>query len=139
MYVSTCRLPVAERRGYTSAFNALFRISREEGVLTLWRVSTGTPSTYCCMSIVIVELREQANTLHAYVGDQPAATLVYSSFESTNQIHYEVPMSDQLASLSLPLPPPPAGLWSHHGQGYGSECCTTGHLLTGQTATSWTW
>ncbi|CAI8008665.1 Mitochondrial 2-oxoglutarate/malate carrier protein [Geodia barretti] len=31
------RLPVAERRGYTSAFNALFRISREEGVLTLWR------------------------------------------------------------------------------------------------------
>lgn len=31
------RLPVAERRGYTNVFNALFRISREEGVLTLWR------------------------------------------------------------------------------------------------------
>jgi solute carrier family 25 oxoglutarate transporter 11 len=31
------RLPVAERRGYTNVFNALFRITTEEGVLTLWR------------------------------------------------------------------------------------------------------
>lgn len=35
----TFRLPVAERRGYTNVFNALSRITREEGVLTLWRVS----------------------------------------------------------------------------------------------------
>ncbi len=33
------RLPVAERRGYTSVFNALSRIAREEGITTLWRVS----------------------------------------------------------------------------------------------------
>lgn len=31
------RLPVAERRGYTNVFNALARITREEGVTTLWR------------------------------------------------------------------------------------------------------
>ncbi|XP_067947918.1 mitochondrial 2-oxoglutarate/malate carrier protein-like [Watersipora subatra] len=31
------RLPVAERRGYTGVFNALSRIIRDEGVLTLWR------------------------------------------------------------------------------------------------------
>lgn len=31
------RLPVAERRGYTSVGNALTRIVREEGVLTLWK------------------------------------------------------------------------------------------------------
>lgn len=31
------RLPEAERRGYTSAFNALARITREEGLFTLWR------------------------------------------------------------------------------------------------------
>lgn len=31
------RLPVAERRGYTNVFNALGRITSEEGVLTLWR------------------------------------------------------------------------------------------------------
>lgn len=32
------RLPPAERRGYTNVFNALYRITKEEGLLTLWRV-----------------------------------------------------------------------------------------------------
>ncbi|KAL4221436.1 hypothetical protein ACF0H5_019693 [Mactra antiquata] len=31
------RLPPAERRGYTNVFNAIMRISKEEGVTTLWR------------------------------------------------------------------------------------------------------
>lgn len=31
------RLPLAERRNYNGVFNALIRITREEGVLTLWR------------------------------------------------------------------------------------------------------
>lgn len=31
------RLPLAERRNYSGVFNALLRIIREEGVLTLWR------------------------------------------------------------------------------------------------------
>lgn len=31
------RLPPAERRGYKNVFDALFRITKEEGVLTLWR------------------------------------------------------------------------------------------------------
>ena len=32
------RLPPEQRRGYKNVFNALFRITREEGVMTLWRV-----------------------------------------------------------------------------------------------------
>lgn len=31
------RLPLNERRNYTSVFNALLRITREEGLFTLWR------------------------------------------------------------------------------------------------------
>uniref|UniRef100_A0A669CTC4 Mitochondrial 2-oxoglutarate/malate carrier protein n=1 Tax=Oreochromis niloticus TaxID=8128 RepID=A0A669CTC4_ORENI len=31
------RLPVDQRRGYKNVFNALFRITKEEGVTTLWR------------------------------------------------------------------------------------------------------
>jgi len=31
------RLPKAEQRGYTSAFNAIYRIAQEEGVTALWR------------------------------------------------------------------------------------------------------
>ena len=32
------RLPLEQQRKYTSVFNALYRITKEEGVLTLWRV-----------------------------------------------------------------------------------------------------
>ena len=32
------RLPVEQRRNYSNVFNALYRMSKEEGVLTLWRV-----------------------------------------------------------------------------------------------------
>lgn len=35
------RLPPAERRGYRNVFDALVRIVREEGILTLWRVNWG--------------------------------------------------------------------------------------------------
>ncbi|XP_046753711.1 mitochondrial 2-oxoglutarate/malate carrier protein-like [Diprion similis] len=31
------RLPLAERRNYKNVFHALFRITRDEGILTLWR------------------------------------------------------------------------------------------------------
>ena len=33
-----CRLPAGERRGYNNALNAMYRIAREEGIGTLWRV-----------------------------------------------------------------------------------------------------
>jgi solute carrier family 25 (mitochondrial oxoglutarate transporter), member 11 len=36
------RLPLAERRGYKNVFNALYRISTEESVLTLWKGATPT-------------------------------------------------------------------------------------------------
>lgn len=36
------KLPVAERRNYTNVFNALFRIVKEEGIITLWRGAVPT-------------------------------------------------------------------------------------------------
>jgi solute carrier family 25 oxoglutarate transporter 11 len=40
------KLPAAEKRNYTSVFNALGRIVKEEGVLTLWRGAIPTMGTY---------------------------------------------------------------------------------------------
>lgn len=37
-FLCVCSLPVEQRRGYSNVFNALARITREEGVTTLWRV-----------------------------------------------------------------------------------------------------
>lgn len=36
------RLPLAERRNYKNVFHALFKITKDEGVLTLWRGATPT-------------------------------------------------------------------------------------------------
>ena len=36
------RLPVDQRRNYKHVFDALYRITKEEGVLALWRVSRVT-------------------------------------------------------------------------------------------------
>ena len=36
------RLPEAERRNYRHAFDALFRVAREEGVTALWRGAVPT-------------------------------------------------------------------------------------------------
>uniref|UniRef100_A0A8C9S4D3 Mitochondrial 2-oxoglutarate/malate carrier protein n=1 Tax=Scleropages formosus TaxID=113540 RepID=A0A8C9S4D3_SCLFO len=41
------RLPSDQRRGYTNVFNALIRITREEGVTTLWRVRHCLTSSGC--------------------------------------------------------------------------------------------
>ena len=38
MLHTVCRLPARERRGYNNALNAMYRIAREEGIGTLWRV-----------------------------------------------------------------------------------------------------
>ena len=41
---------MAERRNYTNVFNALGRITKEEGVLTLWRV--------CDVNLYIIIINE---------------------------------------------------------------------------------
>merc|ERR1719494_864422 len=48
------RLPVAERRNYTNVFNALYRICKEEGVLTLWR--GGGPTVVRAMVVNAAQL-----------------------------------------------------------------------------------
>lgn len=37
-YDTLYRLPAGEKRGYKNALDAIYRISREEGIRTLWRV-----------------------------------------------------------------------------------------------------
>lgn len=45
-----CSLPADQRRGYSNVFNALARITREEGVTTLWRVNAYTRMHACTFS-----------------------------------------------------------------------------------------
>ena len=44
-----CRLPLKQQRDYKNVFDAMFRITREEGILTLWRVSTLAQWWHSCL------------------------------------------------------------------------------------------
>lgn len=54
------RLPPAERRGYTSVFNALARVTREEGVTTLWRGTLPTVGRAMVLNIAQLATYDQA-------------------------------------------------------------------------------
>ena len=53
-------LPLAKRRGYTSVFNALARIIKEEGVATLWRGAIPTMSRAVVVNIAQLSTYSQA-------------------------------------------------------------------------------
>lgn len=54
------RLPPAERRGYTSVFNALGRVAREEGLATLWRGTMPTVGRAMVLNVAQLATYDQA-------------------------------------------------------------------------------
>lgn len=54
------RLPLAERRSYTSVFNALARVTREEGLATLWRGTSATVGRAMLLNIAQLATYDQA-------------------------------------------------------------------------------
>lgn len=57
------RLPVAERRGYSSVFNALARVTREEGLATLWRGTGPTVGRAMVLNMAQLATYDQAKEL----------------------------------------------------------------------------
>lgn len=54
------RLPLAERRGYSSVFDALGRVVREEGVMTLWRGTLPTVGRAAVLNVAQLSTYSQA-------------------------------------------------------------------------------
>lgn len=88
------RLPLNERRNYTSVFNALGRIVREEGILTLWR---GTIPTMGRAMVV------NAAQLASY--SQAKQYLVASGkFKEGIQLHFVASMISGLITTIASMP-----------------------------------
>jgi len=88
------RLPPAERRNYSSAFNALARMTREEGLFTLWR---GTLPT---MSRAVVV---NAAQLASY--SQAKQSLISTSyFEEGLFLHFVASMFSGLVTTIASMP-----------------------------------
>jgi solute carrier family 25 oxoglutarate transporter 11 len=64
-------LPANDRRNYKNVFDALFRIVREEGILTLWRGSFPTVARAMAMNFsLLVPFEETKKLLSPYVKNQ---------------------------------------------------------------------
>lgn len=57
------RAPTAERRGYTSVFDALGRVTREEGLATLWRGTLPTVGRAMVINVAQLASYDQAKEM----------------------------------------------------------------------------
>ncbi|CAM9505873.1 unnamed protein product [Ascophyllum nodosum] len=74
---SDARLPVAERLGYRNIGNALYRISKEEGLRTYWRGATPTVARAMVVSMTQLGTYDQTKTmLTPIMGDNKGTHLV---------------------------------------------------------------
>lgn len=89
------RLPKAARRGYTSVFNALGRVVKEEGVATLWRGTMPTVGRAMVLNIAQLATYDQAKeTILATgkVGDNVGAHIMASSFSGFVATAVSIPL-----------------------------------------------
>ena len=76
------RLPAAQRRGYRNVFDALGRVIREEGVLTLWRGAMPTVGRAMALNIAQLATYDQAKEMildTGMVGDHIGAHALAST------------------------------------------------------------
>lgn len=72
---SDSSLPMAERRNYKNVFDALFRIVKEEGLITLWRGSFPTVIRAMAMNFsLLVPFEEAKIQLKPYIKDDKMRT-----------------------------------------------------------------
>lgn len=89
------RLPVAERRGYTNVVNALSRVTKEEGVLTLWRGTLPTVGRAMVLNIAQLATYDQAKETilsTGVVGDHIGAHVMASSVSGIIATAVSIPL-----------------------------------------------
>ncbi|KAG1672906.1 Mitochondrial 2-oxoglutarate/malate carrier protein [Nymphon striatum] len=88
------RLPVIEQRGYTNVFNALVRITREEGVFTLWRGCL--PTMGRAMVVNAAQLATYSQAKHYLLGT--------GYFRDNIMCHFVASMTSGLITTCASLP-----------------------------------
>ncbi|KAK3749172.1 hypothetical protein QZH41_010368, partial [Actinostola sp. cb2023] len=90
------RLPVEQRRNYTNVFNALYRMTKEEGILTLWRVSGCGPTVVRAMVVNAAQL--------ATYSQAKQFLLSTKYFEDNILCHFGASMISGLATTIASMP-----------------------------------
>lgn len=89
------RLPVAERRNYKHAFDALARITREEGIFTLWRGWQPTVIRAMVLNaaqLAVYSQAKQSLVNNKYMNDGTPAHLVASTISGFASTVVSIPI-----------------------------------------------
>jgi solute carrier family 25 (mitochondrial oxoglutarate transporter), member 11 len=89
------RLPLAQRRGYSSVFNALSRVMKEEGVTTLWRGTLPTVGRAMVLNIAQLATYDQAKEAiisTGKIGDNIGAHALASTFSGFVATAVSIPL-----------------------------------------------
>ncbi|KAK2181337.1 hypothetical protein NP493_403g04023 [Ridgeia piscesae] len=87
----------AESRGYTSIFNALFRISTEEGVLALWtnmKVINGKPEYSRNLDVFFTVVRREG-VLSRWKGFTPHTVLTFIFLEQMTAMYRKIVLGEE--------------------------------------------
>jgi len=66
---SDAQLPLSDRRGYSSVFNALARIAKEEGIATWWRGCVATMGRAAVVNTAQLASYSQAKEMYLQTGE----------------------------------------------------------------------
>ncbi|XP_050537075.1 mitochondrial 2-oxoglutarate/malate carrier protein-like [Daktulosphaira vitifoliae] len=91
---SDAQLPIADRRGYTSVFNALARIAREEGIATWWRGCIATMGRAAVVNMAQLASYSQSKEMYLKTG----------YFEDNIVLHFASSMTSGAITTIASLP-----------------------------------
>ena len=102
--------PAAERRGYKNVFDALFRISREEGVPKLWRGFEPTAFRAVAMNVGMMASYDQAKQAITKInGDNVSTSLMSSAVSGLTASFTSLPFDMMKTRLQNMKPDPTTG------------------------------
>lgn len=102
--------PAAERRGYKNVFDALFRISKEEGITKLWRGFEPTAFRAVAMNVGMMASYDQAKQAITKVnGDNISTSLMSSAVSGLCASFTSLPFDMMKTRLQNMKPDPTTG------------------------------
>jgi solute carrier family 25 (mitochondrial oxoglutarate transporter), member 11 len=108
--------PAAERRNYSSVFNALARIAREEGIARLWRGCEPTVLRAMAMNVGMMASYDQSKALYqGYLGKGITANLLASATAGFTCAFASLPFDMIKTRLQSMKADPKTGLMPYKG------------------------
>ncbi|KAI7756406.1 hypothetical protein M8C21_011646 [Ambrosia artemisiifolia] len=124
-------LPAAQRRNYTNAFHALYRITADEGVLALWKGAGPTVVRAMALNMGMLASYDQSvEFFKDNLGAGEAATILETPVELLSEITLLYLLQGRVNFIDFPSAPPESCSWSLEKHTRRASCGAIGAFFT---------